>query len=158
MVDPGSGRFPREGNGYSLQYLCLENPMDTRGASWVTVHRIAKNQAWLSDCVREKQNTYLTFSTRLGGEDQRTVKSYSGHPSRYKTYRNIDSQEIALTKVQKRHTKVWFTVLYFVKPTPPGPDIPYFGPALPKKIKIVELSYPTIKERKNVIIMIFEFW
>ena len=44
-VDPGSGRFPREGNGYSLQYLCLENPMDTRGASWVTVHRIAKNQA-----------------------------------------------------------------------------------------------------------------
>ena len=25
---PGSGRSPREGNGNSLQYSCLENPMD----------------------------------------------------------------------------------------------------------------------------------
>jgi len=24
----GSGRSPGEGNGYSLQYCCLENPMD----------------------------------------------------------------------------------------------------------------------------------
>jgi len=28
---PGSGRSPGEGNGNSLQYSCLENPMD-RGA------------------------------------------------------------------------------------------------------------------------------
>ena len=34
---PGSGRSPGEGNGYSLQYACLENPMD-RGAWWVVVH------------------------------------------------------------------------------------------------------------------------
>ena len=25
---PGSGGSPREGNGYPLQYSCLENPMD----------------------------------------------------------------------------------------------------------------------------------
>ena len=25
---PGLGRFPGEGNGYSLQYSCLENSMD----------------------------------------------------------------------------------------------------------------------------------
>ena len=25
---PGLGRSPREGNGYPLQYLCLEYPMD----------------------------------------------------------------------------------------------------------------------------------
>ena len=30
---PGSGRYPREGNGNSLQYPCLKNPMD-RGAWW----------------------------------------------------------------------------------------------------------------------------
>ena len=30
---PGSGRSPGEGNGYPLQYSCLENPMD-RGAWW----------------------------------------------------------------------------------------------------------------------------
>ena len=29
---PGSGRFPGEGNGNSLQYSCLENPMD--GGTW----------------------------------------------------------------------------------------------------------------------------
>ena len=28
---PGSGRYPGEGNGYPLQYSCLENPKD-RGA------------------------------------------------------------------------------------------------------------------------------
>ena len=25
---PGSGKFPGEGNGYTLQYSCLENSMD----------------------------------------------------------------------------------------------------------------------------------
>ena len=29
---PESGRFPGEGNGNSLQYSCLENPMD--GGAW----------------------------------------------------------------------------------------------------------------------------
>ena len=33
---PGSGRSPGEGNGYPLQYSCLENPMD-RGAWWAMV-------------------------------------------------------------------------------------------------------------------------
>ena len=39
---PGSGRSPGEGHGSSLQYFCLENPMD-RGW-WATVHRVAKSQ------------------------------------------------------------------------------------------------------------------
>ena len=39
---PGSGRSPGEGNGNSLQYSCLENPMD-RGAWWATVHGIAES-------------------------------------------------------------------------------------------------------------------
>ena len=30
---PGLGRAPGEGNGYPLQYSCLENSMD-RGAWW----------------------------------------------------------------------------------------------------------------------------
>ena len=38
---PGSGRFPGEGNGYPLQYSCLENGMD-RGVWWATVHGVAK--------------------------------------------------------------------------------------------------------------------
>ena len=39
---PGSGRSPREGNGYPLQYSCLENCMD-RGGWRATVPGIAKN-------------------------------------------------------------------------------------------------------------------
>ena len=34
---PGSGRSPGDGNGNTLQYSCLENPMD-RGACWAMVH------------------------------------------------------------------------------------------------------------------------
>ena len=45
---PGSGRSPGEGNGNTLQYFCLENPMD-RGAWWATVHGVTKSQTWLSD-------------------------------------------------------------------------------------------------------------
>ena len=40
---PGLGRSPGGGHGNPLQYSCLENPMD-RGAWWVIVHRVAKNQ------------------------------------------------------------------------------------------------------------------
>ena len=39
---PGLGRSPGEGNGYSPQYSCLENPMD-RAAGWATVHGAAKS-------------------------------------------------------------------------------------------------------------------
>ena len=39
---PGSGRSPGKGNGYPLQYYCLENTMD-RGAWPVTVHRVTKS-------------------------------------------------------------------------------------------------------------------
>ena len=40
------GRSPGEGNGYPLQYSCLENPMD-RGAWWAAVHRVSKSQTQL---------------------------------------------------------------------------------------------------------------
>ena len=44
----GSGRSLGKGNGYPLQYSCLENSMD-RGAWRATVHGVAKIQAQLSD-------------------------------------------------------------------------------------------------------------
>ena len=42
----GSGRSPGEGNGYLLQYSCLENPMD-REAWWATVHGVTKGRTQL---------------------------------------------------------------------------------------------------------------
>ena len=45
---PVLGRSPGEGNGYPLQYSCLENYMD-RGAWWATGHGVAKSRTRLSD-------------------------------------------------------------------------------------------------------------
>ena len=42
----GSGKSPGEGNGYPLQYSCLENP---RGTWQATVHKVAKSWTQLSD-------------------------------------------------------------------------------------------------------------
>ena len=39
----GSGSSPGEGNGYPVQYSCLENPTD-RGAWQATVHGVTKSQ------------------------------------------------------------------------------------------------------------------
>ena len=63
---PGLGRSPGEGNGNSLQYSCLETPMDGE-AQWATVHGVAKRQTRLSD---------VTFSCR-GAQGSRRV-SLSG--------------------------------------------------------------------------------
>ena len=41
VLIPGSERSPREGNGNSLQYSCLDNPMD-RGAWQSTVHGLKR--------------------------------------------------------------------------------------------------------------------
>ena len=57
---PGSGRSAGEGNGNPFQYSCLENPVD-RGASWATVHGVAKSQTrlkWLSMDVCTIQSWY----------------------------------------------------------------------------------------------------
>ena len=40
---PGAGRSPGEGNGYQLQYSCLENFKDRR-AWWAPVHGVTKSQ------------------------------------------------------------------------------------------------------------------
>ena len=54
---PRSARSPGEGNGYPLQYSCLENSMD-RGACWTIVHGIAKSRTQLSDFTMTNSFTF----------------------------------------------------------------------------------------------------
>ena len=44
----GSGRYLGEGNGYPLQYSCLENP---REGWWATVHGVTKSQTLLTNTL-----------------------------------------------------------------------------------------------------------
>ena len=46
---PGLGRSPGEGNGYLLQYSCLENSIH-RGAWWATVH--GDTELDMTECAR----------------------------------------------------------------------------------------------------------
>ena len=64
---PGSGRSPGEGNGNSLQYPCLENPMD-RGAWWATVQGIARvrHDLAIQHTHTFRNTTPSLFQTMLG--------------------------------------------------------------------------------------------
>ena len=61
---PGSGRFPGEGNGYSLQYSYLENSMD-RGAWQATVHGVTNSRTQLSD------NTFTFFNVKRESQTEK---------------------------------------------------------------------------------------
>ena len=67
-VIPGLGRSPGEGNGYPLQYSCLENSMD-RGAGRTTGHGLTESdmtgQLTLYLCCPECQKETLSPCYRL---------------------------------------------------------------------------------------------
>ena len=53
----GLGRSLLEGNGNSLQYSCLGDPMD-RGIRWATVHEVARVR---HDIVTKEQQQHVHF-------------------------------------------------------------------------------------------------
>ena len=61
---PGSGKSPGEGHGNPLQYSCLENPMD-RGASWATIHRVAKSWTRLKCLSTHTCKALPIYKTRI---------------------------------------------------------------------------------------------
>ena len=49
-----------EGNGYPLQYSCLENPM-VGGAWWAAVHGVTKSRTRLSDFTLSHSLTVVWY-------------------------------------------------------------------------------------------------
>ena len=56
---PGWERSPGEGNGYTIQYSCLKNPID-RGAWRATVHGVSKSQTQLTHTLLGKKYDFVT--------------------------------------------------------------------------------------------------
>ena len=54
---PGSGRYPGEGDGSSLQHSCLENSMDNR-SWWATVHGVSNSHTWLEVLAHTHTHTH----------------------------------------------------------------------------------------------------
>ena len=57
---PRSGRSPGGGNGNSLQYSCLGNPMDG-GDWWATVHGVPKSRTRFSDKTTKQRSQAQTL-------------------------------------------------------------------------------------------------
>ena len=75
---PGLGRSPGGELGNSLQYFCLENPMDA-GAWQVAVHGTAKSRTRLKRFSPHTCRGYkLTFITRCGSVTQRKPAPWGG--------------------------------------------------------------------------------
>ena len=66
MRDTGSilGQLPADGNGYPLQYPCLENSRD-RGAWWATVHWVTQSWTWLGNWAHTWE-VHAHLKTHLG--------------------------------------------------------------------------------------------
>ena len=73
---PGSGRSPGGGHGNSLQYSCLENPMD-RGACQAMVHGVTKSPTRLKQLSIHFFIHYFPFLSMASG----TLQLFKGqHP------------------------------------------------------------------------------
>ena len=60
---PGKRRSCGEGNGYPLQYSCLENSMD-RGAWWATWARMGSMQPGVAKSQTQQKHSHFHFSER----------------------------------------------------------------------------------------------
>ena len=77
VLIPGSGSFPGGGNGNSLQYSYLKNPMD-RGTWWFTVYGVAKSQIQLNGWA---QHSTLE-SVHEGGKKNRRIRVLGHSPNK----------------------------------------------------------------------------
>ena len=108
---PGLGRSPGEGNDNSLQYYCLENPMD-RGAWCTAVHGVAKNWAWLfskAGFSNTWTENFQMFKLDLEKSEEPEIKLPTFAGSLKKQESSIKTYIFALLTMPKPST-MWITI------------------------------------------------
>ena len=113
---PWVGKTSGEGNGNSLQYPCLGNPMD-RGAWWITVHEVAKESEmteWINNSKwgQEERGDWHKATQRIhrsglkpGGSD--TIWRYSApvvtHVARHNALFYLTIHSVSIKKKSQTH-------------------------------------------------------
>ena len=113
----GLGRFPGEGNGYSLQYSDLENSMDC------VAHGVTKSQKWLSsfhfhfhvyliNTLRLMQNGILCIRKKhpgdfLGGPLAKNPQSQCRRPRFDPQFQGTINRSHMPQKILSATTKTW---------------------------------------------------
>ena len=81
----GSWRSPEGGNGYPLQYACLENPT-IRGTWQTTAQEVAKNWTWLKRLNMHTRSNFcelkLTIKGAIPRKSQRKIVQYTESSSK----------------------------------------------------------------------------
>ena len=90
---PLSGRSPGEGNGYQLQYSCLENSMD-RGAWRATIHRVTKSRTRLRNT-----HNFLWINSLFPKLNQK-LNWYNRHFKK-KQHENTDTESVGFLRWRK---------------------------------------------------------
>ena len=88
---PGSGRCPGGGNGYPLQYSCLENPMDS-GAWRATVHSVA-SQTRLKGLSMQHAQKITPTNKRGTQQESRKRTEVASEPSSLRQRAQIPGSE-----------------------------------------------------------------
>ena len=104
---PGLGRFPGEGNGYPLQYSCLENSTG-RGIWWAIIHGPTKSQMWLSkkqNCQEKTQKAGPEFD-----QESRFSKQLTGNTEDKEHV--TECYKDAICKIQAERFYKWPSFLY----------------------------------------------
>ena len=103
----GSGRSPGKGNGYSLQYSCLENFMN-RGAWWSTVHGVSKSQTQLKDY----RFHFLQHDYRTTGDLRVGIMTFSVQCCNINSQPNIEQEIWMIACLNNRYIIVYPTELW----------------------------------------------
>ena len=72
---PGSGRSPEEGNGYPLQYSCLENPRDGR-AWWAAIYGVTQSRTQLKRLSSSSSSMYGCESWTIKKAEPRRIDAF----------------------------------------------------------------------------------